>query len=81
MIDAPADVEVDHAVCPAGASPENLVTCWRSLTLYVPKCSTTHGKLASLPTATVTLGMGCANLGSSIITVEGKEGNREGVDQ
>lgn len=43
------------------------------LTLYVPKCSTTQGKLASLPTATVTLGMGWANLGSSIITVKEKQ--------
>lgn len=61
------------------------------LTLYVPKCSTTHGRLASRPTimkkivelinhfnefnfygtipATVTFGMGCANFGSSIMTV------------
>ena len=49
-----------------------------SLTLYVPKCSTTHGRFASLPTATVTFGMGWANLGSSIITVGGRERDRRG---
>lgn len=39
------------------------------LTLYAPRCSTTHGRLASRPTATVTFGIGCAKRGSSIITV------------
>lgn len=38
-------------------------------TLYVPRCSTTHGKLASRPTATVTFGIGCAKRGSSNITM------------
>lgn len=38
------------------------------LTLYDPKFSTTHGKLASRPTATVTFAIGCAKRGSSIIT-------------
>lgn len=42
------------------------------LTLYVPRCSTTQGKFASLPTATVTFGMGWANRGSSIITAKKK---------
>lgn len=42
------------------------------LTLYVPRCSTTQGKFASLPTATVTFGMGWAKRGSSIITVNKK---------
>lgn len=44
------------------------------LTLYFPRFSTTQGRLASLPKATVTFGMGSANLGSSVIAA--KENNQ-----
>lgn len=41
-------------------------------TLYVPKLLTTHGNEASRPRATVTLGIGSANLGGSVNPVNRK---------
>jgi len=44
--------------------------CVRRLTLYVPRLLTTHGRDASLPSDTVTFGMGSAKLGSSVNTAK-----------
>lgn len=43
-----------------------LVSHFNGLTLYVPRFSTTHGRLASLPNATVTFGIGSTKRGVSV---------------
>lgn len=46
-----------------------IITYTWHLTLYVPRLLTTHGREASLPSDTVTFGIGSAKFGSSVNTV------------
>lgn len=48
--------------------PVTVIICTWRLTLYVPRLLTTHGRDASLPSDTVTFGMGSAKFGSSVNT-------------